>query len=149
MLFAAALFAFYFMVGMIVVFIFWAVKVRFGDSSELDPNSFVVRIFKKKRVVESKVMDQGALARKLLLSVSASISEHRVAIETAVESRRQAVEELERITAEIARNLKDVEERPDIGKLDLLADRLFESPKYPNENPPEAEKSSPTEFNPS
>lgn len=48
MLFALLLFLVYFGIGVLVVLSLWAIRLRFGNASELDPQSWMVRLFGKK-----------------------------------------------------------------------------------------------------
>lgn len=48
MLFALLLFLVYFGIGVLVVLSLWAIRIRFGNASDLDPQSFLVRLFGRK-----------------------------------------------------------------------------------------------------
>lgn len=52
MLYALLVLLFYSVVAGAAVLLFWAAQIRFGDVSDLDPNSFLVRILRKKRILE-------------------------------------------------------------------------------------------------
>jgi hypothetical protein len=49
MILAVFLFLVYFAVGVLVVLSLWAIQIRFGSASDLNPESFMVRLFSRRR----------------------------------------------------------------------------------------------------
>ena len=50
MLTALTVFAFYLLIGAATMLAFWAIQVRFGDASDLDPDNLLVKVLSKRRV---------------------------------------------------------------------------------------------------
>lgn len=69
MLFALLLFLLYFAVGTLFVLTLWAVQIRFGDVSDLDPESRMVRLFRRRHPDSPRVAANGG--------VSTTAAEHR------------------------------------------------------------------------